>query len=242
MHPPPGVPEGPGRPTLPAAASSSSSSRRRVRVDSFPSANPAPEAKRARSGEAVSPGAPAAGSSGSSRMAAAAAAAAAGAYAVGKGKQPETIDLTRQPTAPGSAFQPHNGARRLVIKNLRPASSARAADEERYYERTWAELQAGLRAMFASRPPAQPFERLCRGVQDVCLNGQAEKLFLTLGGMCESHLNGHVLGTILAEAKGLGEVDVLRIVLRQWSTWFKQSVSLAPDWPSLSKIGGSNRG
>jgi len=244
MHPPPGVPEGPGRPSSSATPSSPSSSRRRVRVDSFPSVNPAPEAKRARSGEAAASSlfapAPTAGVGGSSgRMAGAGAA--QNLFSAGKGKRPEVMmDLTRRPAGPGAAFQPHTGAKTLVIKNLRAASSTRAADVERYYERTWADLQAALRAVFASRPPALPLERLYRGVEDVCRDGQAEKLFRMLRDMCEAHLNEHILSMILAEAKGLDDVDVLRIVLRLWATWSKQSVSLP--FPDRQRDGGENRG
>jgi cullin-4 len=46
------------------------------------------------------------------------------------------VDLTRQ-----SQFQPHTGAKRLVIKNLR-VSNGKAADE--YYDKVWGELDDAL--------------------------------------------------------------------------------------------------
>jgi hypothetical protein len=56
----------------------------------------------------------------------------------GKGPVPRTgfVDLTRQ-----SQFDPQNGVKRLVIKNLR-TSSPKDADE--YYTRVWAELDSAL--------------------------------------------------------------------------------------------------
>jgi len=56
----------------------------------------------------------------------------------GKGiiPRPGFVDLTRQ-----SQFQPHAGAKRLVIKNLR-TSNGKAADE--YYDKVWGELDDAL--------------------------------------------------------------------------------------------------
>jgi len=58
-----------------------------------------------------------------------------------KGKsviRPGVVDLTRGP----SNFQPHSGAKRLVIKNLRTSSSLK--DVDKYYEDTWNGLDAAL--------------------------------------------------------------------------------------------------
>jgi len=58
-----------------------------------------------------------------------------------KGKsviRPGVVDLTRGP----SNFQPHSGAKRLVIKNLRTSSSLK--DVDKYYDDTWNGLDAAL--------------------------------------------------------------------------------------------------
>ena len=136
-----------------------------------------------------------------------------------QGKRPEIIDLTKR----ASAFQPHTGAKKFVIKNLRTTS--RAQDVEDYYRRTWAELDTALTAIFSSSQPRQPLERLYRGVEDLCRSGQAEKVYDMLRQRCEDHLHGEVLQKIKADG-GNSNVDMLRSVYKHWKTWNAQSVNL----------------
>lgn len=57
----------------------------------------------------------------------------------GKGVlRPGVVDLTKGP----SNFQPHSGAKRLVIKNLRTPSSLK--DVDKYYDVTWNGLDEAL--------------------------------------------------------------------------------------------------
>jgi cullin 4 len=192
----------PPQPDYAGNVSSSLSPRRRPRVDSFPSTSAAPDPKRPRSGDVVSSG-------GIFSMATKA-----------LGKRPEVIDLTkRQP-----AFQPHNGARVLVVKNLRATNGA--ANAELYYQRTIGELEAALDAIYQDQQPRQPMERLHRGVEDVCRNHQEQQLHAILVKKCELHLENTVAGRIQAEATGGSDVQGLRVVLRQWKTWCDQSVRL----------------
>lgn len=63
----------------------------------------------------------------------------------GKGVMGKTntmlVDLTRpQP------FQPKSGAKKLIIKNLRPAEASQKASEE-YYRKTWNDLDSALKAV-----------------------------------------------------------------------------------------------
>jgi cullin 4 len=152
-----------------------------------------------------------------------------------QGKRPELVDLTK----PRSAFQPHSGAKKLVIKNLRTTS--RAADLEQYYARTLEELDDALGAIFARRQPKQPFERLYRGVEDTCRNGRSRQLYERLHQRCEKYLNSDLLQSIRSEA-GSSNVDMLRSVHKHWVIWDTQSVSDAvaattrvlPDWSMLT--------
>lgn len=63
-----------------------------------------------------------------------------------------TIDLTRV-----SNFQPHTGAKRLVIKNLRTTSPN---DREQYFKKTWDELDDALASVFSNKQPESPLEVL----------------------------------------------------------------------------------
>jgi cullin 4 len=135
---------------------------------------------------------------------------------LGLGSRPKIIDLTRPP----SNFQPHAGAKRLVIKNLRPTST-KSVDE--YYGRTWSELDAALTSVFNKRPPSTPLGVLCRGVEATCRRGQAEKLFLHLKDRCKGYLEKQLLPE-LEKQSGTSNVDALRAVQRFWVAWNEQSV------------------
>lgn len=65
---------------------------------------------------------------------------------------PGTVDLTRP-----SNFQPHTGAKRLVIKNLRTSSTV---DREEYFKKTWDELDGALASVFSNKQPVSPLEVL----------------------------------------------------------------------------------
>ncbi|EFW99426.1 phosphotidylinositol kinase [Grosmannia clavigera kw1407] len=231
-----------------SSSSSSSSARRRQRVDSSSQPQPAalapPEAKRQRSsGRDIFP-----------TM-----------NAKTQGKRPDVIDLTETPSSPASGplagsstaatmvhtstnthakmmpptavsgFQPHAGAKKLVIKNLRVASTSRAQEMEQYYQRTWTEIEEAVKAIFAGRPPRQPLERLYRGVEDLCLHDQAQRLYMTLKARCEEHLSKTVLPQLRADTRGASNVDVLRAVYRQWQVWCDKSTLIRSTFSYLDR-------
>lgn len=161
-----------------------------------------------------------------------------------QGKRPEVVDLTgpgggaqwgttnataaarrsmaASVSAP-AAFQPHTGARKLVIKNLRVSAPARAEQVQNYYDRTGADIDAALASIFANEAPRVPLERLYRGVEDLCTHGQAEHLYKRLRSQCDAHLTGTVLSNIWAETLGVSDIETLRVVHHQWLVWVKQS-------------------
>jgi cullin-4 len=135
---------------------------------------------------------------------------------LGIGPRPKVIDLTRPP----SNFQPHAGAKRLVIKNLR-TTSTKSVDE--YYDRTWSELDAALTSIFNKCPPSTPLEVLCRGVEATCRRGQAEKLFMHLKDRCKGYLEKQLLPEVDRQT-GTSNIDALQAVQRFWVVWNEQSV------------------
>ncbi|KAK3375478.1 Cullin-domain-containing protein [Podospora didyma] len=153
-----------------------------------------------------------------------------------QGKRPDVdvIDLTRGGSSGGGSpaaqrrlpiLQPHMGPRKLVIKNLRPASQKTTAGVEDYYARTLEELDAAVTTIFQGRDTVQPMERLYRGVEDICRKGDAASLADKLRARCDAHLNSdEVLGGVRAGVSDSAGDDlaVLRAVLRHWKTWSAQ--------------------
>ncbi|KAL2270299.1 hypothetical protein VTJ83DRAFT_2483 [Remersonia thermophila] len=135
-------------------------------------------------------------------------------------KGPEVIDLTGPSTVlatarthppqtqqPRSALQPHLVARKLVIKNLRPATAAKsdASSVDTYYDRIYTDLDAALACIFDGRPVVQPMERLYRGVEDICRKGDAAALAERLRRRCEEWLSGpDMFGGIFARFRSSG--------------------------------------
>lgn len=136
-----------------------------------------------------------------------------------KGKLPEVIDLTQS-----NSYRPYTGAKKLVIKNLRPA--ARNEQLEQYYQRTEQELVDALQDIFHGKKPRLPLERLYRAVEDICRRGKDNELQLyeTLRRKCEEHLTRNVMRSIQSNG-GNTDVDMLKSVLQHWRVWNSQIVS-----------------
>ncbi|KAH9884585.1 Cullin [Xylariomycetidae sp. FL2044] len=134
------------------------------------------------------------------------------------GKRPEVVDLTKA----RPAFQPNTGARKLVIKNLRPS---RASELEQYYWKTREELTDALRCIFQQKPLRQPLDRLYRGVEDICKSGAAAELHSHLQQQCKDYLNSRLYKSIVSEA-GNSSLDALRSVQSHWATWNSQATTI----------------
>lgn len=195
-------------------------SRRRPRVDSIPSSQSrtAPDPKRIRSGETAPPTAFRPTSAASiNTMATATMSAKA------MGKKPEGA----------AGFQPLSGARRIVIKNLR-TSSKTAADVEDYYKKTWDNVETALRSILNGQVPRVPLERVYRGVEDLCLRGQGDKLFSVLKQECEKHLYRDVLAKI-KEGGMASNIDVLLRVRTQWAAFNKTLITIRSTFSFLDR-------
>ncbi|KAL7930005.1 Cullin domain-containing protein [Trichoderma chlorosporum] len=189
----------------PATVEPTSPSRRRQRLSSSSSTSPS-AAKRPRFSD-------------SSTMASAKA----------RGKMPEAVELTKRQLA----FQPHSGARKLVIKNLRSPVNHEARIQE-YYARTEKELEEALDAILASQSPAIPLERLYRGVEDMCRNDNADKVYRTLKDKVDKHLKNVILPRIQSAAK-VSSLEVLRKTLAEWKTWNAQMILIRSTFSYLDR-------
>lgn len=130
------------------------------------------------------------------------------------GKRPEIVDLTKPPT-----FQPHKGAKKLVIKNLRTTP---LGNDLEYYRVTKQGLLDALQAIFEQKQPRQPLERLYRGVEDLCRHGTSKELYDMLRERCDTYLHNDLHRSILAEA-GSSNIDILRSTHKRWGIWNAQS-------------------
>jgi cullin 4 len=132
-----------------------------------------------------------------------------------KGKAPEVIDLTPRPS-----FKPYGGAKKIVIKNFRPA---RTDETESYFNRTWDELCKALNTICKGEKLDMPLERLYRGVEDICRGGKDKELYETLRQICEEHLQKSALQWIIANG-GTTNIEMLRSLLSQWKIWEAKTV------------------
>ncbi|KAL4724945.1 hypothetical protein ACLX1H_008392 [Fusarium chlamydosporum] len=146
-----------------------------------------------------------------------------------RGKLPETIDLTQQP----SAFKPYAGAKKLVIKNLR-APTNRDNQVAEYYKRTEKELDSALEAIFAGRTPDVPLERLYRGVEDVCRKGDPAKVYQMLNERVDMHLQRIVLPRIQKNGRA-SNLDTLKSALEEWKIWNKQTILIRSTFSFLDR-------
>ncbi|KAM0155808.1 hypothetical protein ACHAPG_005684 [Botrytis cinerea] len=133
--------------------------------------------------------------------------------------RPGVVDLTRP-----SNFQPHTGAKRLVIKNLRISSPS---DGEQYFQKTWDELDGALTSVFSNQQPVTPLEVLCRGVESICRRGKdkADQLYRHLEQHCHTHIKDGLLPDILRKGDS-NSVETLRAVETVWGIWRTQLILL----------------
>ncbi|KAG8161852.1 hypothetical protein KVR01_008839 [Diaporthe batatas] len=202
-------------------------SRRRPRVDSIPSSShprsAQPDPKRIRSGETP----PATTKTTTAFRPTSAASintmAASTMSAKAMGKKPEGA----------AGFQPLSGARKIVIKNLR-TSSRTAADVDDYYKKTWDNVEGALRSILKGEVARVPLERVYRGVEDLCLRGQGDRLFELLKRECERHLSREVLGRI-RDGGMVVSADVLLRVRAQWAAFNRNLVTVRSAFSYLDR-------
>ena len=149
-------------------------------------------------------------------------------------KQPNghIVDLTKSPPRNGQmrkpsggkptvTMNPHQGARKLVVKNLRKESTW---DTDKYLEQVWAELGSALTTIYTAKKPTFSMEDLYRGVENVCKQGKAKTIYDRLHERCTKHLRQDVLPS-MQHGKSQDNIATLRAVLDAWASWSSQIVS-----------------
>ena len=119
-------------------------------------------------------------------------------------------------------INPHTGAKKLVVKNLKTNTSW---DSKAYLEKIWGQLDAALVVIFKGGHDGFSKEDLYRGVENVCRQGGASTLFSRLEQRCRTHVEFD-MGGPLNEKAGDDPVDLMEAVLREWSRWKEQMVTI----------------
>ncbi|TKX26104.1 cullin-like protein 2 [Elsinoe australis] len=138
----------------------------------------------------------------------------------------DVVDLTASPPRNGvrklngvrTGINPHQGAKKLVVKNLKPQSNW---NPEKYFEDTWARLDDALTKVFEGAHKSLSMEDLYRCVENLCRQGKASSVNSRLNERCVKHLKGTVLPSLKSRSSQ-DEVSTLQAVLSAWSTWTSQ--------------------
>lgn len=140
---------------------------------------------------------------------------------------PTHTRLSKVPDPSGamaSAFQPHSGAKKLVIKNLKTAQSpAREAEIRSYYDRALEDVGNVLGAIFGGRKPPVPFERLYRAVEDLCRKGDAKSVTQVLKKMMKDHVHKVILPRVERTGRE-SDIETAKALLGEWQAWNAQMV------------------
>lgn len=123
-----------------------------------------------------------------------------------------------------SEYKRPSGAKVLAVTNLRKKPKT---DSHDHYERTWKLLEACITDVFAGHQLQQSLEKLYNGVEDICREGSADRLFRNLKDRCEVHLTKGVLPTFQVHSRSTN-LDLLRHVYGCWQEFHNQMVVLKP--------------
>ncbi|KAJ9639101.1 hypothetical protein H2204_004009 [Knufia peltigerae] len=143
------------------------------------------------------------------------------------------VDLTDSPESqkrkvsfssnPKTPFNPHQGPKKLVVKNLRTVPRI---DPQQYFERTWTQEDKALDAIFRNEKQPYSLEELYKGAENVCRQGKAAELYARLCLKCETHLADTVKDGIRRDQANSSDIDVLQTFVHAWATWQKQLLTI----------------
>lgn len=118
---------------------------------------------------------------------------------------------------------PRTGPKKLAVKGLK---TALRTDPDEYYDTVWKRLEASLLAIFADEKLPYSNEELYRGVEIVCRQRKAAGLYEKLKSTCSWNISHNVYEPLIQISGNDNAVDVLQSVVRAWSRWNKQLVTI----------------
>ncbi|EHY52580.1 hypothetical protein HRR83_006927 [Exophiala dermatitidis] len=124
---------------------------------------------------------------------------------------------------PKTPFNPHQGPKKLVVKNLRTVPRI---DPQQYFEQIWTQEDKALDSIFSNEKEPYSLEELYKGAENVCRQGKAPELYSRLSKKCESHLTDNVRDRIRRDEEHSSDPEVLRAFVSAWATWQKQLLTV----------------
>ncbi|KXT04798.1 hypothetical protein AC578_9680 [Pseudocercospora eumusae] len=121
-----------------------------------------------------------------------------------------------------SGINPHTGAKKLVVKNLKTNSGW---DSKAYLEKIWGQLDEALARIFKDELNGFTKEDLYRGAENVCRQGGASTLFSRLDKRCTEHVERDIRDKLLETASS-DNITVLKAVLAEWARWLQQMATI----------------
>ncbi|KAL1889358.1 hypothetical protein Cpir12675_005821 [Ceratocystis pirilliformis] len=121
------------------------------------------------------------------------------------------------------SYQPLTGAKKLVIKNRRQRPTETDQKVREYFDKTWADLSAAIDALLHGKPLRTPLDRLYRGVEAICRDGQAERLCKRLSEHTYDHLRSKVYPVLVKGNSDLPELETLNLVVLNWNIWMDRT-------------------
>jgi len=120
-------------------------------------------------------------------------------------------------------FNPHQGPKKLVVKNLRTVPRI---DPQQYFEQIWAQEDKALDAVFRNEKQPYSLEELYKGAENVCRQGKAAELYARLSRKCETYLTDAVRDSIRRDEGNSSDADALQAFVSAWATWQKQLLTV----------------
>ena len=117
------------------------------------------------------------------------------------------------------AFAPHQGPKKLVVKNLRTAPRS---DPEQYFEKVWGQLDISLTAIFKNEKPPCSLEELYRGAENVCRQGKAAETYKRLRERFTNFMSQTMREELKSKAAGSSDIDTLKAFVEAWTKWSTQ--------------------
>ncbi|KAF3930660.1 Cullin-4B [Dactylella cylindrospora] len=114
-----------------------------------------------------------------------------------------------------SGIPPRNGAKRIVIKNLREKSTS---NQDQWVQKTLDLLDRALTAVFEDAERTASKEEVYQGCQSLCRLKQEPKIHELLKRRCRDHVSNVLRDSILSQANQSDE-NLARIIVVAWNKW-----------------------
>ena len=118
-----------------------------------------------------------------------------------------------------SNFAPHQGPKKLVVKNLRTTPRI---DPQQYLEKVWKEQDVSLDSIFNRQKEPYSLEELYKGSENACRQGKAPELYQRLKEKIKTHLSSTIRRSMQDGANGARDIELLDAFVEAWKSWEKQ--------------------